>query len=266
MSSAKVNKVQRSCKRNATEHLRRFVVYAKSQLNDARYYPPYEGYRYIAALALYSKCITVAEATITLLEAGFQEEAFGMTRTLVDIFITLHYIGNSDTDNRAQRFCRFYAKDSEEWTKIIADYWPLSAQPLGPKTKLIAAQYASPHKWSGKSVKEMALEPDTVETDPATGKPAVHDFAYRVIYRLTSHYVHPTIAALGNHVVQAGRDVFLVHGRSRDDKRYMSAFNIAAYVANTMIVFYRCMGDPQPERLGRWAGAIVAHIGRRHKS
>jgi Family of unknown function (DUF5677) len=46
----------------------------------------------MVALALYSKCITVAEATIALLAAGFSDEAFGMTRTLVDIYITLRYI------------------------------------------------------------------------------------------------------------------------------------------------------------------------------
>jgi hypothetical protein len=48
----------------------------------------------MVALALYSKCITVAEATIALLAAGFSDEAFGMTRTLVGIYIyiTLRYI------------------------------------------------------------------------------------------------------------------------------------------------------------------------------
>jgi len=47
-------------------------------------------YRYLAALALYSKCLTVAGAIITLLEADFSDEGFGMTRTLMDVFITLH--------------------------------------------------------------------------------------------------------------------------------------------------------------------------------
>jgi hypothetical protein len=33
---------------------------------------------------------------------------------------------------------------------------------------------------------------------------------------------------------------------------------------NTMIVFYRCMGEPQPGRLANWARALIEHIGRRH--
>jgi putative transposase len=41
-----------------------------SQLNETRYYPPLNGYKYSVAVALYSKCITVAEATIALLTRG----------------------------------------------------------------------------------------------------------------------------------------------------------------------------------------------------
>jgi Family of unknown function (DUF5677) len=130
----------------------------------------------------------VAEATLALLDAGFSDEAFGMTRTLVDIFITLHYIANKDTDERARRYAEFSAKDSEVWTEVTKIYWPQSVRPLGERFKRIAATYRSPHQWSGQTVKDMALEADTVEVDPATGKAAVHDFAYRVIYRWTSHF------------------------------------------------------------------------------
>jgi len=80
----------RSCPINDIEHIRKFVAYAKRRVNDAEYYPPINHYRYLAALALYSKCLTVAGAIITLLEADFSDEGFGMTRTLMDVFITLH--------------------------------------------------------------------------------------------------------------------------------------------------------------------------------
>lgn len=103
----------------------------------------------------------------------------------------------------------------------------------------------------------MALEPDTHEVDPATGNPAVHDFTYRVTYRWVSHYVHPTIPALRNHLVQAGHDNFVVRGGSAPDLTHLTLFNIAAYVTNTMISFYRCMGDPAAipaGKVGRWTG------------
>jgi Family of unknown function (DUF5677) len=253
------------CKRSDTDHVRKFVAYAKATLNDAWYFPPFGDYRYMVALALYSKCITVAEATIVLIDADFPDEAFGMTRTLIDIFITMHYITNKDTDSRAQLYYQYFAKDIAEWAKIVTDYWPQQAHTLKPRILKAAANYPHPHRWSGKPTSQMALEPDTVEVDPATGQPVVHDFAYRVVYRWTSHYVHPTIGALDNHVVQAGHDNFVVRSGHAKDMRHMAVFNIAAYLCNTMVCFYRCMGDPQPSRLGTWSGALLAHLARRHK-
>jgi hypothetical protein len=256
----------RQCERSEVEHVRKFVAYVKRRINDARYYPPVEGYRYIVALALYSKCITVAEAILVLLDAGFNDEAFGMTRTLVDVYFTLRYIANQDTDGRARRFSEFAFKDATVWNDVITTYWPQKAQPLDSRTTRIASTYPHPHHWSGKTVKEMALEPDMLDVDPATGKPFVHAFAYQVIYRWTSHYVHPAIGALQNHLVKAGQDPFTVNSRkNKRDMRHFTLFNVAAYVANTMISFYRCWGDPQPDRVSRWGEALIKHIARRHK-
>jgi hypothetical protein len=254
---------RRVCKRTEVEHLRKFIDYAKLLVNDAWYYPPSYGYQYMVALALYSKCLTVAEATLVLLDAGFGDEAFGMTRTLVDIFLTLRYIANNDTHERAKRYAQFAAKSSAIWAEIVEIYWPAKAQALPERTKRVAATFPSPHSWSGKTAKEMAWEPDTVEVDDK-GKPLVHDVAYRIIYRWTSRYVHPTVDALRNHIVQAGHDNFTVRSRNEQDMTHLAAFNVASYVAHTMIVFYRCMGDPQPDRLARWARALIEHLGRRH--
>lgn len=219
----------------------------------------------MVALALYSKCITVAEAIISLVNAGFSEEAFGMTRTLVDIFFTLRYIANKDTDQRAERYYQFFMKDTDVWSDVVETYWPKTAPPLDPKMKKIAATYPSPHQWSGKSAKDMALEPDTIELDPVTSKPATHEFAYRVIYRWTSHYVHPTIVALESHLVQAGRDPYRAHSGHGKDMRHLAVFNVGMYVASTMVSFYRCMGDPQPTRVGNWAGSLTKHLALHHK-
>jgi hypothetical protein len=182
----------------------------------------------------------------------------------VDIFFTLRYIANQDTDERARRYAQFAAKDADEWSEIAKKYWPQMTAVVDPHAKSIAAKYGSPHRWSGKSVKDLALEPDTVEVDPDTGEPAVHDFAYSVIYRWTSTYVHPTIGALEHHTVQAGRDNFTVRGGWGRNMSHLSVFNTAVYVVNTMVYFYRCIGEPQPERVSTWAQALRAHIAKRH--
>src|ERR1017187_10257181 len=148
----------RKCKRPEIEHVREFVAYAKLRVNEASYYPPLYAYRYSVALALYSKCLTVAEATMALIDVGFSDEAFGMTRTLVDIFITLQYIANNDTEERARLYYRFVAKDIEGWSDLIKDYWPQLTQPMSPRIIKAASQYPHPPRWSGKTTKEMALE------------------------------------------------------------------------------------------------------------
>ena len=253
----------RICKRSEVEHIRAFLNYAKQSLNDAWYFPPSYGYQYSVALALYSKSLTVAGATLVLLEAGFSDEAFGMTRTLVDIFLTLRYITNKDTDARAKRYAEFAAKSGAVWAEVVKIYWPNKVQPVVPeRTQRVAATFPNPHSWSGKTVKDMAWEPDTVEVDD-DGKPVVHDVAYRIAYRWTSRYVHPTVDSLRNHLVQAGRDNFTVRSRNVQDMTHMAAFNVACYVANTMITFYRCMGDPQPSRVAKWAKGLIQHLARR---
>jgi len=226
----------RICQRSELEHIRAFLNYAKKAVNDARYFPPAYGYQYLVALALYSKCLTVAEATLVLLEAGFGDEAFGMTRTLVDVFLTLRYIANKDTDERAQRYAHFAAKSGAVWAEVVKEYWPHKVQTVPERMSRVAATFPNPHSWSGKAVKDMALEPDTVEVD-ANGQPVVHDVAYRIIYRWTSRYVHPTVDALKNHLVQAGHDNFTVRSMNAQDMSHMAAFNVACYVASTMIAF-----------------------------
>jgi hypothetical protein len=255
----------RQCERSEVEHVRKFVAYAKLQLNNTSYYPPYGGHRYMVALALYSKCITVAEAALTLLSAGFGDEAFGMTRTLIDIFFTLRYIANQDTDARAKLYYQFASKDVEGWHALAKDYFPEMQKRMSARTIQIAAQYRNPHSWSGKTAKDLAFEEDTVDVDDSTDKPFVYEFAYRCMYRWTSHYVHPTILSLQDHVVNAGRDNFVVHRGRGKDRGHFAVFFVADYVAQTMISFYRCMGDPQPDRIATWAGALRKHLVRRHK-
>jgi hypothetical protein len=253
----------RNCQRSEIEHLRKFLAYAKRCINEARIYPPITAHRYLVALALYSKCLTVAEAILVLIDAGFADEAFGMTRTLIDIYFTLRYIANKDTDQRSRLYWEFSARNREDWVDVAKKYWPHLSFSSDPTSARIATNYPRPHSWSGKSLSEMALEPDMFELD-ATGKAAVHGFPYEGMFRLTSHYVHPTIVALRNHIVTPGHDNFVVRSGEEKDMSHLSAFTTSAYVAQTFIAFYRCMGDPQPNRLANWAGALVKHLARRH--
>ena len=87
---------------------------------------------------------------------------------------------------------------------------------------------------------------------------------HRIMYRWTSHYVHPTVVALHNHLVQAGNNNFVVRSNNERDMTHLAAFVAASYLVQTMIAFYRCMGDPQPDRLSKWSRALVEHLGSKH--
>jgi len=91
--------------------------------------------RYLAALALYSKSMTVAEATLALVNAGFRNEAFGPTRTFIDLFFTLRYIAIKDIEERAQRYSLCAFKNVEASSEVVRTYWPPMARPLNARTK-----------------------------------------------------------------------------------------------------------------------------------
>jgi hypothetical protein len=256
----------RVCRRSEVEHLRKFLEYAKRQLNEARIYPPLSAYRYLVALSLYSKCLTVAEATLVLLESGFGDEAFGMARTIVDISFTMHYLANKDSEARAKLFYQFHAKNAKDIAAVAQKYWPqLLSSKAPPLTTVDLARYPRPHSWSGKSLRDMALEPHTAENDARTGKPFVNDVGYRLIFQWTSHYVHPTIICLRNHMVKPGHDPFVVRSGKGQDMSHLAAFFLTSHLASTIIGFYRCLDDPQPERLSKWIAALLTHIGGRHQ-
>lgn len=154
----------------------------------------------IIILALFSKSIRVGQAVCTLVANGFDDEAFGLGRTLVDIALSVRYISNGEGFDRSRRYAEFFAKDHEQWTKLIQKYYPNQPLHFGPQhtTMLeLAKKFRSPHQWTGlgDQTKAMAIEDDTIETD-ASGNPVKWEFDYEVIYKWSSHFVHSTVVAL----------------------------------------------------------------------
>src|SRR5690349_599783 len=96
--------VKKVCSVTPQDHAARYVAFLKQRLHAERHYPPLRHYRFLVGLALYSKAITVAEATIALVRADFPEEAFGLSRTLLELQFTARYIANKDTEARAEQF------------------------------------------------------------------------------------------------------------------------------------------------------------------
>jgi Family of unknown function (DUF5677) len=111
------------------------------------------------------QALTVARAVCLLVDGGFRSEAFGLSRTLVDVCFTVHYIGNADTEVRAKLFAEFYAKDHEGRGEIIQKFYPTGAveDSEAHRDELVSAKhYKNVHQWTGMGdqTRQMACEPD----------------------------------------------------------------------------------------------------------
>src|SRR5260370_28688150 len=81
-------------------------------------------YRSMVFLPLFSKGWTVGGAICVILENGFPAEAFGMSRTLVDIYLYVRYMSNKDSEARITTYVQYWARVHKEWGNILAKHYP----------------------------------------------------------------------------------------------------------------------------------------------
>jgi len=224
-------------------------------VDEAVIYPRANIYLDVVLLALLSKSLTVGRAVCVLAETGFPDEAFGLSRTLIDLYLTVRYISNRDQFVRAERFARFTVKEKEGWNTIYQKYYgkPATADLARLKTVLDEAkEYKNPNWWTGLGghTREMACEGDALETD-ASGKPATAEFDYEVMFKWTSHYVHPTASAIDSHAVLRGQR-FSVHARKgvAMDVSGMALFNTSAQTYKVLLRVWRELGRDVPDEIG----------------
>lgn len=174
-------------------------------INDWKMIPATAVRRNRVFLALISKALTVGRAVCVLAKTGFGAEAFGLSRTLVDIYFSVRYMSNKDTEARVDTYADYEARVHKEWVRIYTKYYPAAAlkypPPSQPEIMKLAEKYPSKHQWSGlgAQAKFMALEPDSFETNDL-GQPITSEFDYEAQYFWTSHFVHVTVKALeGRH-------------------------------------------------------------------
>lgn len=222
-------------------------------LDGSGFIPATNQHRGQIILALFSKCLTVGRAVCSLVQAGFGEEAFGVTRTLIEIYFDIRYISNKDTEMRAEKFAMFFTKDQEGWRKIIPKYYPNVVAPNTEALKRIletAKNYKNPYDWSGEPQKtrSLAVEPDTYEFDSA-GNGTTAEFDYEVFFKLTSHYVHSTVCALDGHIVERG-DTFKIRRNWNPQRRAeLALFNVLAMTSKIFVCGFRALRHEQPEEL-----------------
>jgi Family of unknown function (DUF5677) len=131
---------------------------------------------------------------------------------------------NKDVEHRAQLYYNFFSRNTMHWIYVANEFYAPGAiqlRPLNPEIERLAKTYKDPHKWAGQGMtaQKIAMEPDTQELD-ANGNGITFKFQYEVLFRWTSHYVHPSIIALYRHLVEPGTELFRVHAHRESEVEF----------------------------------------------
>ena len=103
---------------------------AKTFLGGQFYYARANVFLDKVALALLSKAVRVGQSIICLVESGFPEEAFGLSRTLVEIALNLRFIANKSSEARATRYVHYYAKWKMEFMRRMLKHYSYTKSEL----------------------------------------------------------------------------------------------------------------------------------------
>jgi len=243
-------------------------------LNKKRYHPRRNVLSDMVIFGLVSKAVKVAQAAVCLVDAGLPEEAFGLSRTLVEIALSLRFITNRYTERRARRFAFYVAKWKMQMMRRMLDlkspdqqaqqqqpkYTKAQLRKLMPDYKLMvklarrfpkspSAHWSEVRRGTRRSnTRTLAFEADGHEK--LNGKPIDWAFDYEWIYAWTSQYVHATAACMESHFTGPS-EVFRVHV-APDRNRGIdgtAVFNIALYLYKILKMAFPVIGESFPEKL-----------------
>lgn len=231
--------------------IRQQVKRIEAHLNELKIVPDPERLGTAVILALLSKALTVSRAICLLVEAGFIAEAFGMSRTLIEIYFWVRYIGNEDTDARAKKYVDYYEWFRQKHQSNMTTYYPsrpLEDSALDDESVKTAALFEGKPNWTGRTIRKVALTEDSVEQGE-DGKPYKAEFDYDAIYFWTSQFVHASVVGVLGHACVG--EEFRVRANVWVDKgREKSALaNIAGYLCKMFACACHAMNQELPEAI-----------------
>lgn len=225
-------------------------------IDDWQMLPATDDARNRVFLALYSKALTVGRAVCSLVKTGYPAEAFGLSRTLIDIFFSIRYMSNRDTKARIATFVDYGSRVTKEWINLNAKYFPnrnLKLSATHKEMMKVAERFRSRNQWTshGGGAKFMALEDDAFEVGE-DGKPITAEFDYDAFYFWTSQYVHVTCPSLKGHAGEPGT-VFRVPSNTSTERDLarLALFNTVTFLTKISIQACRGMHEEQPEAILR---------------
>lgn len=107
------------------DNLRVYMNGWKSRVDDLKIWPKPNLFDRIAFAHL-NKVFRLGEACISLIERGFSEEAFGLSRSMIDCTLNLRYLTleRDEINARSESYLNFFYADRKHYLDVIRRYYP----------------------------------------------------------------------------------------------------------------------------------------------
>lgn len=193
--------------RDEADRVRSYTQALQDEISGLKVYPrvfaryPFDH----IGLALVSKAFSISNALLVLLESGFADEAFGLSRSLVECALTLRFLtqDQSKLNQRSLDYARFEVADKQYWMHYALQH--ATGEPMEQKIHDYAKQFdlkpdarGVQKHWSGKDGFAWKVNLDDHPLDNLTSTELVKKSTYAVEYHGTSSYVHCYSPALNN--------------------------------------------------------------------
>jgi Family of unknown function (DUF5677) len=75
-----------------------------------------------ALAAIFRHAMKTARAIVHLAKAGLGSNGLGLSRSMAEVLLTVRWLSNRDSDERARRFLRFDTKQGQRIVEILEKY------------------------------------------------------------------------------------------------------------------------------------------------
>jgi hypothetical protein len=243
---------------NEIRKVSRFVRVAEAEINAMEIRPreasrnPFD----IVGLATVSKAFALSKACLKLLSSDLPDEAFGLSRSIVECANNLRYLtAEPDAQNgRVRNFVKHHKADKAFWAhyclelfsgrpeeKEIREY--MQQQGIAPDTK------PARRHWSGSST---GFIWDVMTIDHPLDGPVTtrhKKISYAADYFQTSSFVHCSLPAIDNHAVDEATPFRVSIASGHHETSQSTLFIVFLYLRSTIAYALFGMNLDRPPKL-----------------
>ena len=258
---------------NQTDLTRTFISDIRNAVSELRIYPrAVEGYEFDqVALGLLSKAFRLCDACLTLFDARYFDEAYGLSRSLVECAATLRHLtmNPDERDARTKIYLDYFKTEKVYWLHQARSYV------TDPQILKEIEQYASKMKledvgidpkqalkhWSGLSKFLWKVNETEHPLDLPANTQKNRKSSYGVDYHQTSQYVHCSIWSLLNYCPDI-KEPYISKCRAEryDLNAQLVLFNIANYLHICCGYALFGLGIDRPSRLDQLADSFMEEL------